>query len=128
MDILRKTACLLSLLVLFASCYNAERNCEDFRTGTFEFNYMLEGKEVKSRFVRNDSINIDYIGEHIDTASVSWVNDCEFIMRKLHPSSMRERKAVQVKILSTDENSYTFEYSIVGDNKNKQRGTAIKIE
>lgn len=116
------------LIVFTASCYQTERNCKDFRTGTFEFTYTLDGKEVKSRFVRNDSINIDYVGDDIDTASVTWVSDCEFVMRKLHPSSMREKKAVHVKILSTDKNSYTFEYAIVGDDKNKQRGTAIKIE
>nr|WP_223129434.1 hypothetical protein [Sinomicrobium weinanense] len=117
----------MSLVILLVSCYQAERNCKDFKTGTFEFTYTLDGKEVKSRFVRNDSINIDYIGEHIDTSSVNWVNDCEFVMRKLHPNSIRERKAVQVRILTTDQDSYTFEYSIVGDNKNKQRGTAIKV-
>lgn len=127
MKLLKKIAC-LSLIALTVSCYQAERNCKDFKTGTFEFIYTLDGKEVKSRFVRNDSINIDYIGDHIDTASVTWVNDCEFVMRKLHPSSIQEKKAVQVKILTTDENSYTFEYSIVGDHKNKQRGTAIKVD
>jgi len=30
--------------------------------------------------------------------------------------------------LSTKENSYTFEYSFVGDNENKQRGIVKKIE
>ncbi len=116
------------MLIALASCYRVERDCKNFRTGTFEFSYMLDGKEVKSTFVRNDSINIDYIGEHIDTASVTWVSDCEFIMRKLHPTSMIEKKAVQVKILMTDEDSYTFEYAIVGDEKNKKRGTAVRIE
>ena len=37
-----------------------------------------------------------------------------------------EEQAVHMKILSTTDNSYTFEYNIVGDN-NKSRGTAIKI-
>ena len=32
-----------------------------------------------------------------------------------------------MKILSTEQNSYTFEYSIVGDSR-KSRGTAIKIK
>lgn len=32
-----------------------------------------------------------------------------------------------MKILSTNANSYTFEYSFVGDIKNKQRGFVKKI-
>ena len=33
-----------------------------------------------------------------------------------------------MKILSTNENSYTVEYSFVGDVKNKQRGFVKKIK
>ncbi|RAV28749.1 hypothetical protein [Sinomicrobium soli] len=128
MSKLQKIFCIFILAVITVSCYEAERNCKDFKTGTFEFTYILNGEEVHSTFVRNDSINIDYIGEEVDTASVTWVSDCEFIMRKLHPHSLQEKKAVQVRILSTGKDSYTFEYSVVGDSKNKHRGTATRID
>ena len=32
-----------------------------------------------------------------------------------------------MKILSTSENQYVFEYSFVGDNENKNRGKAKKL-
>jgi len=54
-----------------------------------------------------------------DTASVRWVNDYEFILQKLHPKNMIEEKAISMRILSTKDKTYTFEYSIVGDTKNK---------
>ena len=38
-----------------------------------------------------------------------------------------ETKPVQMKILSTNKDSYTFEYSFVGDIKNKQRGSVKKL-
>ncbi len=76
-------------------------------------------------FERNGDLEIDYFGGKIDSSSVRWINDCEYIMKKMHPKNKAEEKSVHVKILTTTGNSYTFEYNIVGDN-NKSRGTAIK--
>ena len=39
---------------------------------------------------------------------------------------MQEQKAVHMKILTTKDDTYTFEFSIVGDS-NKQKGTVTKI-
>jgi hypothetical protein len=39
---------------------------------------------------------------------------------------MSEKKAIDIKILSTTKNSYTFEFGVVGNNK-KQKGTATRI-
>lgn len=117
----------LLLIVLFISCYNPERNCEDFRTGTFEFEALVGTEILKTTFVRNDSIEIDYFEGKADTSSVRWINDCEYIVKKLNPKSMAEEKAIHMKILTTDKNSYTFEYNIVGKTK-KERGTAIKVD
>jgi mRNA-degrading endonuclease RelE of RelBE toxin-antitoxin system len=85
------------------------------------------GDTLTSTFVRNDSIEVDYYLNRTDTASVRWLNDCECIVKKLHPLSFQESKAVHMKILTTKENAYTFEYNLVGDNKNKQRGRVTKI-
>jgi hypothetical protein len=38
---------------------------------------------------------------------------------------MNEKKAISMTILATNKNSYTFEYSFVGDSK-KQRGVVTK--
>lgn len=116
----------LSLSLLFISCYNAEQNCEDFRTGTFEFEALVGTEILKTTFVRNDSIEIDYFQGRADTSSVRWINDCEYILKKINPRNMAEEKAIHIKILTTDENTYTFEYGIVGQT-NKERGTARRV-
>jgi hypothetical protein len=62
----------------------------------------------------------------IDTFKVRWINDCEYIIQNTHPKNREEKKPVQMKILTTNLKSYTFEYSFVGDSK-KQRGTVTKV-
>lgn len=117
--------------ILLTSCYEKERNCTDFKTGTFEFNYIIDGVEKTGRFVRTESLNIDYFENKIDTASIRWINDCEFVMKKLHPKNRSEEKAIHMKILTTDKDSYTFEYSLAVKETNKQRrvekGVAKKV-
>lgn len=119
------------LFISFTSCYEKERNCTDFKTGTFEFNYIIDGEEKTGKFVRTDSLNIDYFENKIDTASIRWINDCEFVMKKLHPKNKSEEKAIHMKILTTDKDSYTFEYSLAVKETNKKRrvekGVAKKV-
>ncbi|MFI2743591.1 hypothetical protein ACG2LH_12685 [Zhouia sp. PK063] len=114
--------------LVLTSCFNQEHDCKKFKTGTFEFTYTLNGKEQKETFVRNDTMEIDYFGNQIDTNTVRWVSDCEFIVQKLHPKSRAEKKAVRMKILVTKDSTYTFEYNIVGDKQNVQKGIATKIK
>jgi|TARA_R110000851_G_scaffold306944_1_gene465405 hypothetical protein len=115
------------LMLVVCSCYQPERNCDDFKTGKFSFTTEINGEELTTTFVRNDSIELDYFQEKVDTSSVRWINDCEYIVKKLHPKNMAEEKSIHMKILSTSDNSYTFEYNVVGSVK-KSTGTAIKIQ
>lgn len=115
---------LFSALVL-VSCYNQERNCTDFKTGKFISETEIEGKKYTSTFERNDSIQIETYEGKIDTFKVRWTNDCEYVIQNINPKNREEKKAVQMKILTTKDNTYTFEYSFVGDSK-KQRGTVTK--
>ncbi|XLS27516.1 hypothetical protein ACJD0Z_09945 [Flavobacteriaceae bacterium M23B6Z8] len=124
---MRRILSLLFLVLMVQSCYQRERDCEAFKTGKFSFSYTLDGKEYNDIFIRNDSLEITFQGQKIDSSSIRWVNNCEFVVRKINPTSVSEKKAIRMRILSTTENSYIFEYNIVGDQKNKQRGTAIKI-
>jgi hypothetical protein len=118
----------LLLLALFAiSCNDHERNCKDFRTGNFEFAQEIDGKKHTSTFTRTEKLQIETYNGKTDTASVRWVNDCEFVLQKLHPKNMTEEKAISMKILFTEKNTYTFEYSFVGSNK-KQRGVVTKLD
>ncbi|MES2811370.1 MAG: DNA topoisomerase IV [Bacteroidota bacterium] len=121
---MKKTILFLALILV--SCYNAEHNCKDFKTGKFEFTQDIEGKKMTSIFERNDSLQIETFNNKTDTASIRWVNDCEYILQKLHPKNMQEKKAIAIKILTTNKKGYNFEYSFVGDAK-KQKGSVTKI-
>lgn len=81
---------------------------------------------VTSRFVRNDSIEIDFFQGKSDTSSVRWINDCEYILKNKNPKNMAERKPIHIKILTTDKDGYTFEYGIVGETR-KERGSVKKV-
>lgn len=118
---------LLILVTILSSCVERERNCRDFKTGTFTFEQEIKGKKRKSIFTRTETMQVETFNGKTETASVRWVNDCEFILQKLHPKTMIEKKAVSMKILHTEGNSYTFEYGFVGEPE-KQRGTVTKIK
>ncbi|MCF6128779.1 DNA topoisomerase IV [Flavobacterium sp. AS60] len=122
-----KITTLLLLALTFISCSEKERNCKDFKTGKFEFTQNIDGKKHTSTFTRTEKLQIETYNGKTDSASVRWVNDCEFILQKLHPKNMKEEKAISMKILFTDKNSYTFEYSFVGSNK-KSRGVVKKLD
>ncbi|WP_309642059.1 DNA topoisomerase IV [Flavobacterium sp.] len=121
-----KKITLLPVLLLLISCYNTERNCQDFKTGTFRSEITINGVKHSTTSIRTDSLVIETYKGKTDTASIRWVNDCEYVLQQLHPKSMAEEKAITIKILTTSKNSYTFEFGAVG-NDAKQRGTARKI-
>src|SRR5690554_6872884 len=102
------------ILFLFIGCYESERNCVDFRTGTFEFEALVGTELFKTTIVRNDSLEVDYYQGKTDTSSIRWINDCEYILQKINPKNQAEKKAIQIKILSTNDNEYTFEFREVG--------------
>ena len=116
------------VFILFTACYTTERNCKPFQTGSYSFYAVVDGDTLSSRFVRNDSIEIDYFFATPDTANIRWVSDCECVLTKLNPKNYQEKRPIQIKILSTNENSYEFEYSLVGDIKNKRRGKVEKLK
>lgn len=113
------------LCIFIQSCKSPERNCEKFKTGTFTFETLLEGKLISTTFVRNDTLEVDYFQGKADSSSIRWINNCEYIAKKLHPKNRAEEKALHFKILTTDGDFYTFEYSLVGKTQ-KQRGIAQK--
>ena len=121
-----KKLLILPLLFSLVSCFEAEHNCKDFKTGTFEFVSKINGVEKKSTFSRTESMQIETYEAKTDTADIRWVNECEYILTKRHPKNREEKKAIDMKILGTTKDSYTFEFGIVGSDK-KQTGTAVKI-
>lgn len=124
---MKKKLFLATVPLILVGCYNQERNCTDFKTGTFQFEQEINGEKHTSTFVRTEKYEIETYNGKTDTASIRWVNDCEYILQKLHPKNMAEKKAVQMKILTTKADRYIFEYNIVGDT-NKQKGEIKKIK
>ena len=117
----------LFMFALLSACYQPERDCQAFKNGKFEFTAVVDGEELTTTFKRQGNREVDYFQGKSDTSEVRWINDCEYIVRQLNPRSKAEEKSIHMKILSTTKDSYTFEYSIVGDSR-KSKGTAIKIE
>ncbi|RZJ28977.1 MAG: DNA topoisomerase IV, partial [Flavobacterium sp.] len=109
-----KKLLILCLCLLMVSCYEQQRNCADFKTGKFKFETEINGVKKTTVFERTDSLEIETFEGKTDTATVRWVNDCEYILQKKNPKSMAERKAISMRILTTSKNSYTFEYGVVG--------------
>lgn len=117
----------LLLPLIFLSCYAPERDCQAFRNGRFTFSSEIGGETKTTTFVRRDSVEIDYFDGKADTSSVRWINECEYVVKKLNPANAAEEKSIHMKILSTTADSYIFEYQIIGAS-GKSTGTAYKAD
>jgi len=117
----------LILPLLLISCYSVERNCNDFRTGSFEFSTSINDSVVKSTFIRTDNYEIEEFNGVKDSSTIRWVNECEFILTKINPSTNQEKRPIRIKILRTMGDSYDFEYSQVSNPSRVNRGTVNKI-
>ena len=113
---------LLFLSLLLVACYQPQRNCADFKVGTYSFDYEVNGEKKSGIFTRGNQYSVEYYDSKIDSATVKWINDCEFVLQDI-----KTKTSVQMKILSTTAESYTFEYSLVGKS-NKSRGTAVRTK
>jgi hypothetical protein len=123
---MKKLLLVFPIFLLLTSCFEQERNCTDFKTGKFRFEHEIDGKKKVTLFERTDRLEIETFEGKTDTSTVRWLNDCEYILQKVHAKSVAEKKAVHMKILTTKGNSYTFEFSLVGDTQ-KQKGIVTKI-
>ncbi|APY12427.1 DNA topoisomerase IV [Seonamhaeicola sp. NFXS20] len=117
----------LYLLLLFCltSCYTTQRDCTKFKTGKFYSEITLDGEVLVSEFERTNNLQIETYNNKVDSSQLRWINDCEVIFKTINPKNMAEKKDVHLKILTTTDSSYTFEYSYVGETK-KQKGIAYK--
>ena len=118
----------LFILFLLTSCYSVDRDCENFKMGEFEFTYKLNDTIKRSLFTRTLDYEIEEFNSVIDSSSISWVNDCEFVLTKVNPKTNQEKRPVRIKIIRTYENSYDFEYSSVNEPIIIKRGTVIRIK
>ena len=112
---------------MLSSCYQVERNCTDFKTGSFESSIIIDNINYASTFTRTDDLQIETFENKTDSATVRWINDCEVVFKTINPKNMAERKDIHLKILTTTDSSYTFEDSYVGETI-KQKGVAKKLK
>lgn len=124
---MKRSSLIACIFIITSSCYQPERDCKRFKNGTFTFTSTINNEEKTTTFVRYKNIEIDYYEGKSDTSSVRWINDCEYVVKKLKPRNKAEEKSIHMKIRSTTDSSYTFEYGIVGET-NKSVGIAIKIK
>ncbi|MEO8933422.1 MAG: DNA topoisomerase IV [Xanthomarina sp.] len=118
---------IILVLMMLTSCYQVERNCLNYQTGTFFSEITIDNEVFKSVFTRTKDLQIETYDNKVDSTHVRWINDCEVVFRTIHPKNMAEQKDIHLKILVTTDSTYTFEYSYVGE-KTKQKGIATKIE
>ncbi|WP_339916528.1 DNA topoisomerase IV [Yeosuana marina] len=118
---------IILLLLIVLSCYQTQRNCKDFKTGNFYSEVTIKGVLYKSTFTRTNKTQVEYYEGKTDSSRVRWINDCEVIFKTIHPKNMAEEKDIHLKILTTTDSSYTYEYSYVGETK-KQKGVAYKMD
>ena len=118
---------IIILSLVFISCYSVDRDCVDFRTGSFEFSTSINDSIVKSTFIRTDNYEIEKFKGIKDSSTIRWVNECEFILTKINPKTNQERRPIRIKILRTYGNTYDFEYSQVNNPQKVNRGTVNEI-
>jgi hypothetical protein len=111
---------------MFSGCYSIERHCVDFKSGSFTSEIIIGTESYKSSFTRTDSLQIEFFEGTTDSSTVRWINDCEVIFHTINPKRMVDKKDIHLKILTTTDSTYSFEYSYVGETT-KQKGLATKI-
>lgn len=117
---------LFLFLLVFVSCYQVERQCSDFQTGTYTSSITIKDSTYHSVFTRTKDLQVETYKGHVDSTTVRWINDCEVVFRTINPKNMQERKDIHLKILTTTDSTYSFEYSYIGE-QTKQKGTAKRI-
>ncbi len=117
---------LIAFLMLF-NCYESQRQCKAFKTGRFYSEVEIGGTVYTSVFERSENLQVEIYDNKTDSTQLRWINDCEVVFKTINPKSMAERKDVHLKILTTTDTSYTYEYSYVGESK-KQTGTAYRAK
>ena len=125
---IRSFSILLFIIVFSNSCNQIERNCNLFKTGKFYSEINYDGVLFSSTFTRNNkNLQIEKFQGKIDSSKVRWINNCEMVLSPINPKKLSSKKNILIKILTTTDTSYSYEYSFIGDNK-KLKAIAIKID
>ena len=117
---------LFVLALMLKSCITApDRDCNLYKKGDFQSLLLVGNDTLLTTFSRDDKWQIEHFEGKRDTFFIRWVNDCEYVLKKKNPTDRYEAKSNHIKILTTTDSSYTFEFNIVGETT-KLRGTVLK--
>lgn len=106
-----------ALLISFTTL-SAQENCENFKTGTFKMSDPAINFECT--ITRNDSLQIEKMkgSDEESVYKVTWPSACEYNLQMVsgNPEDLAffKDKILKVKILSTEEDNYTFQAHIDG--------------
>ena len=67
----KKIFTLIITCLLFSSCYQPERDCKNYKTGSFKFTYELGEIVKEGEFTRDEKYSVDYYENKIDSATDS---------------------------------------------------------
>lgn len=106
----------LALFFLLTACFGQPTcDCSTIKTGHFTFSFEIDKKTETSTFNRFDNLQIETFRDKTDTSSVRWINDCELVLEKINPKSIKDRKKIHIKIVETTAEGYHFNYGYVGE-------------
>ena len=106
---------------------NPERDCLSYKNGFFKFVFKYNEQVETSYFKREKGVSVEVYNGKIDSSSVKWINDCEFILTKLNPQNNLEKNPVNIRIISTTDSSYVFSFKNA-IKKNNQSQEVVKGE
>ena len=111
--------------ILISACASGGNvDVKNFRTGTFE---IPAGKGFdKTKFVRSDSLQIEYYQNRTDSLKIVWKDNFNYTLYMLRPKSKLDKEPIRVRITGVKANSYDFE-AIIGHSNFNQKGTVNKI-
>lgn len=80
------------VLISFSSCYQVDRNCTDYKIGSFYSEVIIDSVVYQSDFTRTKDLQIEVYQGKTDSAQVRWINDCEMIFKTINPKNMQNVK------------------------------------
>jgi len=119
--------------LLFSSVVFAQSECELFRTGKFQ---CIEDGVIKTTFERDESFQVEKIGEKIIKLKIEWLDDCTYLLIFLEGNDAwweargrnRPTNDLIVRIIEVDGNSYSQEARFMNEDEFKYKSIIRKIE
>lgn len=111
----------------------SQPKCAGFRVGKFQ---NIEEGIVKTKIVRNDTIQLEYYGDKEIKLRINWIDDCTYRLTFIEgndawwESRSRERPTPDliVRITDTSEDSYSQEAKFEMDKEFKYKSNIQKVE